>query len=70
MDVKDIDKMRAVISSTDNIGPQLATTLKTFRKNLTAVLNSLRFDYSNGCLEGTNRKFKEQLMDITISKTC
>lgn len=53
MDAKNIDKVRAVISPTDNIGPQLATILNTFRKNLTAVLNSLGFAYSNGCLEAT-----------------
>mgnify|MGYP000460574479 CR=1 FL=1 len=35
------------------------TTLLTFRHNLKAVLNGASLSYSNGCLEGFNRKIKQ-----------
>lgn len=59
LDAKDVPKMRAAISSTDTVGEQMKTTLKTFKQNMTAVLNSIKYLYSNGCLEGTNRKIKQ-----------
>ncbi|CDI61130.1 Transposase [Lactobacillus helveticus CIRM-BIA 101] len=34
-------------------------TLLTFKHNLTAVLNGAALPYSNGCLEGFNRKIKQ-----------
>ncbi len=34
-------------------------TLLTFKHNLTAVLNGAELPYSNGCLEGFNRKIKQ-----------
>lgn len=51
--------MKAVINSTDEVGEQIRITLKTFKKNMNAVLNSIKYRYSNGCLEGTNRKIKQ-----------
>lgn len=59
LDEKNVPQMRAAINSTDEVGDQMKTTLKTFKKNMTAVLNSLKYLYSNGCLEGTNRKIKQ-----------
>lgn len=59
LDAKDVPKMKAAINSTDAVGEQMRTTLKTFKKNMTAVLNSIKYLYSNGCLEGTNRKIKQ-----------
>jgi transposase len=38
---------------------QLKTTIRTFRKNRKAVINAAKFSYSNGCLEGFNRKIKQ-----------
>jgi transposase len=38
---------------------QLKTTIRTFRKNRRAVINAAKFSYSNGCLEGFNRKIKQ-----------
>ena len=35
------------------------TTLNTFKRNLHDILNAAKFDESNGCLEGTNRKIKQ-----------
>lgn len=34
-------------------------TLLTFKHNLKAVLNGAKLPYSNGCLEGFNRKIKQ-----------
>ncbi len=35
------------------------TTLNTFKRNLHDILNAAKFDESNGCHEGTNRKIKQ-----------
>ena len=34
-------------------------TLLTFKHNLKAVINGITSNYSNGCLEGFNRKIKQ-----------
>ena len=34
-------------------------TLLTFKRNYTGVLNGISSSYSNGCLEGVNRKIKQ-----------
>ncbi|AWM75497.1 hypothetical protein DKL58_05695 [Lactobacillus kullabergensis] len=34
-------------------------TLLTFKHNLRAVINGITLNYSNGCLEGFNRKVKQ-----------
>lgn len=59
MDNKDIVQLEAVINSTLEVGNQMRTTLKTFQKNMKSVLNSIRFTYYNGLLEGINRKIKQ-----------
>lgn len=46
MDIKDITKMESVINSTDEVGSQLAVTLKTFKEKY------------EDCFEGANRKIK------------
>lgn len=33
-------------------------TLLTFKRNYSGVLNGIASTYSNGCLEGINRKIK------------
>ncbi len=34
-------------------------TLLTFKRNYSGVLNGITSTYSNGCLEGVNRKIKQ-----------
>ena len=34
-------------------------TLLTYKHNLKAVINGIASNYSNGCLEGFNRKIKQ-----------
>jgi transposase len=38
---------------------QLRKTIRTFRKNRRAVINGARMLFSNGCLEGVNRRIKQ-----------
>ena len=38
---------------------QMHQTLLTFKRNYSGVLNSITSTYSNGCLEGVNRKIKQ-----------
>lgn len=40
------------------------TAIQTLRQNRKYVLNSAKFEYSNGPLEGINRKIK------TLKRTC
>ncbi|MCT3426922.1 hypothetical protein EFP97_08000, partial [Lactobacillus helveticus] len=46
-------------TSKDSIGTLMHKTLLTFKYNLKAVLNGAALPYSNGCLEGFNRKIKQ-----------
>ena len=41
------------------VGKQMHQTLLTFKRNYTGVLNGISSSYSNGCLEGVNRKIKQ-----------
>ncbi|MCH5379246.1 transposase, partial [Limosilactobacillus reuteri] len=43
---------------------EMDTAIQTLRHNMKYVLNSAKFDYSNGPLEGINRKIK------TLKRTC
>ena len=49
----------SLIACKDSIGTLMHKTLLTFKRNLKAVLNGAALPYSNGCLEGFNRKIKQ-----------
>ena len=51
--------MKEIIYSKEKVGSMMHKTLLTFRHNLKAVLNGAVLPYSNGCLEGFNRKIKQ-----------
>lgn len=55
----DLETMKRIILSNEKVGYLMHKTLLTFRRNLTAVLNGAQSSYSNGCLEGFNRKIKQ-----------
>ncbi|MCT0197744.1 ISL3 family transposase, partial [Lactobacillus helveticus] len=55
----DTQKIESLIASKDSIGTLMHKTLPTFKYNLNAVLNGAALPYSNGCLEGFNRKIKQ-----------
>lgn len=58
-DKHDTRTMKEIIYSKEKVGPLMHKTLLTFRHNLKAVLNGASLPYSNGCLEGFNRKIKQ-----------
>ena len=49
-------ELKLLINCQDQIGTLMHKTLLTFKHNLKAVLNGAKLPYSNGCLEGFNRK--------------
>lgn len=51
--------LEELISAKEPIGQLMHKTLLTFKHNLKAVLNGAALTYSNGCLEGFNRKIKQ-----------
>lgn len=55
----DLKTIKEIINSRQAVGSLMHKTLLTFRHNLQAVLNGAQFHYSNGCLEGFNRKIKQ-----------
>ncbi|MGI1818550.1 ISL3 family transposase [Lactobacillus johnsonii] len=48
-----------LLNSKQTVGKQMHQTLLTFKHNYTGVLNGISSNYSNGCLEGINRKIKQ-----------
>ncbi len=59
--LKNHDKqaLKELINSKEPVGELMHKTLITFRKNGQAILNGATSIYSNGCLEGFNRKIKQ-----------
>lgn len=56
---KNTKQIIELIHSKQTIGKQMHQTLTTFKHNYLGVLNGLTSTYSNGCLEGVNRKIKQ-----------
>lgn len=59
VDHHDTQALKTLINSKENVGPLMHKTLLTFKHNFQAVLNGASLAYSNGCLEGFNRKIKQ-----------
>ncbi|MDF7639013.1 ISL3 family transposase [Lactobacillus sp. ESL0791] len=55
----DEQEMMRLLNCKDDLGEQMKTTLKTFKRNQKAVINAAISKYANGCVEGTNRKIKQ-----------
>lgn len=55
---RDRDLLRSAICDYQATRTEMDTTIYTLHKNLKAVLNSVKYEYSNGPLEGINRKIK------------
>ena len=55
----DEKKVIHLLHSKQAVGKQMYQTLLTFKRNYSGVLNSISSTYSNGCLEGVNRKIKQ-----------
>ena len=56
---KDKKKVIHLLHSKQAGGKQIHQTLLTFKRNYSGVLNGIASTYSNGCLEGVNRKIKQ-----------
>lgn len=57
---KNPEKIEELLSgNTRQYCPQLRTTIRSFRRSFRAVLNGATLPFSNGCLEGLNRKIKQ-----------
>ncbi|PXZ23298.1 ISL3 family transposase, partial [Lactobacillus helveticus] len=59
IETNNTQELKSLITSKDSIGTLMHKTLLTFKYNLKAVLNGAALPYSNGCLEGFNRKIKQ-----------
>ena len=56
---KDIDLFIKIISAKhNNISDYMKTTLKTYNEFKPFIINSLKFEYNNGLIEGTNNLIK------------
>lgn len=56
---KDINLFIKIIEAKhNNISEYMKNTLKTYRKFKTFIINSLKYDYNNGLIEGTNNLIK------------
>lgn len=56
---KDEKQIIHLLHSKQAVGKQMHQTLLTFKHNYTGILNGISSSYSNGCLEGVNRKIKQ-----------
>ena len=56
---EDEKKIIHLLHSKQTVDKQMHQTLLTFKRNYSGVLNSISSNYSNGCLEGINRKIKQ-----------
>ena len=50
--------IKIIDSKHNNISEYMKTTLKTYRKFKTFIINSLNYNYNNGLIEGTNNLIK------------
>lgn len=51
--------LKEIINDDQDVCEALSTNYRTFREHLQAVLNATKYHYSNGPLEGVNRKIKQ-----------
>ncbi|AUJ30954.1 MULTISPECIES: ISL3 family transposase [Liquorilactobacillus] len=56
---RDYLKFIQTLNRADKVSPQLETTIRTYRKYLPLIKNMMANNYSNGPLEGINRKIKQ-----------
>lgn len=56
---KDEKQIIHLLHSKQAVGKQMHQILLTFKHNYTGILNGISSSYSNGCLEGVNRKIKQ-----------
>jgi len=52
------ERLIDVLENYRRSGQNMDTAISTFKKNMIAVLNSVEYDFSNGPVEGINRRIK------------
>ena len=52
------ERLIDVLENYRRSGQNMDTVISTLKKNMTAVLNSVEYDFSNGPVEGINRRIK------------
>ena len=52
------ERLIDVLENYRRSGQNMDTVIPTLKKNMTAVLNSVEYDFSNGPVEGINRRIK------------
>ena len=52
------ERLIDVLENYRRSGQNMDTTISTLKKNMTAILNSVEYDFSNGPVEGINRRIK------------
>ena len=52
------ERLIDVLENYRRSGQNMDTAISTLKKNMTAVLNSVEYDFSNGPVEGINRRIK------------
>jgi transposase len=55
---KNRERLTDVLENYRRSGQNMDTAISTLKKNMTAVLNSVEYDFSNGPVEGINRRIK------------
>jgi len=56
---KDFNSLNALVSSSnDNISDCMRTSIKTIKKYISYIANTLEYGFTNGTLEGINNKIK------------
>ncbi len=56
---KDEKKLKLLINSDlNNVSEYMKTSIKTFKKSKKYIINAIKYDYTNGVIEGINNKIK------------
>jgi len=55
---KNMERLIDVLENYRRSGQNMDTAISTLKKNMTTVLNSVEYDFSNGPVEGINRRIK------------
>ncbi|MCD7119051.1 ISL3 family transposase [Limosilactobacillus albertensis] len=61
---RDSQRLTTILSQYQNTGTEMDTAIATLNKNQSYVINSTQFEFSNGPLEGINRRIK------TLKRSC
>lgn len=60
MNDKDMDRITNALNTVkiEKLSEYMVTSVKTLKKNIQGIANALKYNYTNGKVEGTNNKIK------------